>query len=91
MRHWSNERIPCAFIKSELYNAQADTGMIADVDSWIDTRQGINAPDTVGFNGCFNVSYRNKPSVDQKTEIFLMIAAMRRGVEFARRIFGETE
>ena len=91
MRRWSNDRTPCAFDKQELYNPQTDIGMIADIDGWIDGRQGLTASDTVGFNGCFNASYRNKPSADQKTDMFLAVAAMRRGINYIQRIFGETE
>ena len=90
MRRWSNDRTSCNFLKAQLYSS-TDTGLIADTDAWIETHSGNTSLDTVGFNGALNVAYRALPTVDQKTDIFLATAAMRRGPAYLKSIFGEVD
>lgn len=85
MRHWSVLRVPCAFTKTEL------AGLIADIDEWIDGRTGVAAPDAVGLNGALKGAYRSKPDDLQKNDLFLAVSAMRRGPDYIKRTFGETE
>lgn len=91
MRYISSQRLPCEVTKFQLYNPANNTGAIADVDAWIDSRVGLTAPDTVGFNGAINASYRAGISADIKALIFIAVAAARRGPEFVRSIFGEID
>lgn len=90
MRRWSNDRVPCGFTKFDLYNPQADTGAIADIDEWIDTHQGTTG-DTVGANGSLEVGMRSALSADQKTDILIGVVAMRRGIDYLRSVFGEVD
>lgn len=90
-RRWSNDRDSCNATKYQLYNPATDTGAIADVDAWRDSRTGLTAPDTVGFNGAFNASYRALFTPNQKTDIFIAVVAMSRGVEYLRSVFGDPE
>lgn len=91
MRWLSANRDPCAALKTEIYNPAANTGLVADLDDWIETHQGLTSPDTVGINGGINASYRNTFTAQQKTLVFCGIAAMRQGAAFARSIFGEID
>lgn len=91
MRRWSRDGAACSFIKDELYDPVTDTGMIADIDAWVDSRAGLTAPNNNGFNGAISASYRSKASADQKTDLLIAVAAMRRGINYLRSIFGETE
>ena len=61
MRYWS--QLPAsdpdkqvAATKYELYNPPADTGMIADLDTWLDAHNGNISADTVGANGAINLA-----------------------------------
>jgi hypothetical protein len=90
MRRWSTDKVTCNFLKTELYNSTTNTGAIADVDDWIDTHSGLTG-NTTGFNGAFSVVMRAALSADQKTDIFLAVAAMRRGLDYIRSVFGETD
>lgn len=58
MRRWSNDRVPCGFTKTALYNPANNTGAIASVDTWVDTHQGNTTPDSVGMNGALAVAMR---------------------------------
>lgn len=97
MRYWSTLPVgdadkSAAFSKFELYDANANTGLIADLDNWLDTHAGTTAPDTVGANGAINSSYRTKFTTGQKGLTVAVIALLRTGnVEFLRRIVGEVD
>ncbi len=91
MRRWSQDRVTCTFMKAQLYDAAANTGAIADCDNWIDTHAANTTPDNVGFNGALAAPMRSALTIDQKTDLFLIVAAMRRGVDYVRNIFGGTE
>jgi hypothetical protein len=91
MRRWSNERVPCGFTKFDLYNPSSDTGAIANVDAWVDTHQGNTTPDNVGMNGALVSTMRTALSAEQKTDILIAVAAMRRGVDYLRSVFGEVD
>lgn len=90
-RRWSNDLTPCAFTKLQLYDPVANTGAITECDNWIDTHGGNVSADTVGFNGALNVTIRALLTVNQKTDLFLTTAAMRRGLAYVQSVFGETE
>ena len=91
MRRWSNDLTSCAFTKLDLYNPTLNTGAIADTDSWIDTHGGNTTPDNVGFNGSLTVAMRAAMTVNQKTDMFLATAAMRRGIDYLRSVFGDID
>lgn len=91
MRRWSADRTPCAATKGQLYNPTANTGAVADVDAWIDGRTGNTAPDTVGFNGALAVAIRTALTADQKTDLLIAVAAMRRGLAYLQSVFGEVD
>ena len=90
-RRWSNDLTSCAFTKLDLYNPTLNTGAIADTDSWIDTHGGNTTPDNVGFNGSLTVAMRAAMTVNQKTDMFLATAAMRRGIDYLRSVFGDID
>ena len=91
MRRWSNDRTSCAFNKNDLYNPATDTGAIADTDGWIDTHGGNTTADNIGFNGALTVAMRAAMTINQKTDMFLATAAMRRGLEYLRSVFGDID
>ena len=91
MRKWSNERLLCGFSKFELYDSGANTGAIAETDDWIDSHSANTSADTVGFNGSLKVGMRATLAPDMKTDLFIAVAAMRRGVEYIRRLLGEVD
>jgi len=89
MRRWSKDGALCNFTKQALYNPQTDTGAIASVDTWIDTHQGNTTLDNIGMNGSLSIAMRSALSAEQKTDILIAIAAMRRGAEYLRSVFGQ--
>ncbi|HXF44871.1 MAG TPA: hypothetical protein VNK91_02015 [Burkholderiaceae bacterium] len=91
MRRWSNERTACAFLRAQLYDPAANTGAVAETDAWVDTHSGLTTPDTIGYNGALNVTMRAALSINQKTDLFLAVAAMRRGPDYVRSVFGEID
>ena len=91
MRRWSNDRTSCAFTKLDLYSPITNTGAIVDTDSWIDTHGGNTTADNIGFNGALTVAMRAAMTIDQKTDMFLATAAMRRGLEYLRSVFGDID
>lgn len=91
MRRWSNDRTSCAFTKPDLYNPTANTGAIADTDVWQDTHAGTTSADTVGYNGSLTVAMRAALTANQKTDVFLAVAAMRRGIDYLKSVFGEVD
>jgi len=92
MRRWSRDRIdPCNFLKNALYDPVANTGAVADTDAWQDTHAGNVSADTVGFNGSLSIAMRAAMILNQKTDLFLAVAAMRRGLEYVRSVFGEVD
>ncbi len=91
MRKWSAERTLCAFGKFELYDPAGNTGAVATTDDWIDSHAGLNSGDTVGYNGSLDVTVRAALTTDMKTDLFLAVAAMRRGVDYIRRLLGEVD
>ena len=91
MRRWSNDRTSCAFNKNDLYNPATDTGAIVNTDTWIENHQGLTSADTVGFNGALTVAMRAAMTINQKTDMFLATAAMRRGLEYLRSVFGDID
>lgn len=91
MRRWSADGVTAPFSKYDLYNPNTNTGAVADTDQWIDTHQGTTSPDTVGYNGSLSVPMRTALSLNMKTDLFLAVAAMRRGLAYVRSIFGEVD
>lgn len=91
MRRWSRDGVDCGFGKGQLYNPLTDTGAVADVDVWVDTHGGNTTPDNVGLNGALAVAMRAALSVNQKTDLLIAVAAMRRGIGYLRSVFGEVE
>ena len=91
MRKWSAERAICPFDKFSLYNPTANTGAVADTDARIDSHSGNTSVDTVGYNGSLSVAMRSALTADMKTDLFLSVAAMRRGVDYIRRLLGEVD
>jgi hypothetical protein len=91
MRRWSHDRIPCSFTKFDLYDPSTNSGAIADLDAWVDTHQGNTTPDNVGMNGALAVAMRSALSAEQKTDILIAVAAMRRGIEYLKSVFGEVD
>lgn len=92
MRICSNEGIqwPDGVNKYDLYNPSTNTGIITDVDTWIDDHQG-NTGDTVGFNGALPEPFRTNASLQLKTFVFVAVASMRAGEPFARKLLGEVD
>jgi hypothetical protein len=91
MRKWSSERALCPFPKFDLYNPTANTGSVATTDDWIDAHGSNVSPDTIGYNGSLIVAMRSALSADMKTDLFLAVAAMRRGGDYIRRLLGEVD
>lgn len=91
MRRWSQDLTGCTFSKSDLYNPSNNTGVVADVDAWVDTHSGNIAPDTVGMNGSLTIAMRAALSAEQKTDLLIAVAAMRRGIEYLKSVFGEVD
>lgn len=91
MRRWSKEGVPCGFLKTQLYSPLANTGAVANIDSWVDTHQGTAAPDNVGMNGALTVQMRTALSAEQKSDLLIAVVAMRRGIEYLKTIFGEVD
>lgn len=95
MRYWSDLPAddvdkPINATKFELYNPSNNTGMIADIDAWIDTHTGNTTDDNVGLNGAINASYRTKFSVGQKGFIVMAVAAARTGnLDILKRAIGK--
>lgn len=94
MRYWSNLPAgdadkPVSASKYELYDPNANTGMLADMDDWADARSGNTAPNTTGLNGAINASYRNKFTTGQKGVAFAAIVLARTGnMELLRMVLG---
>jgi len=91
MRRWSRDRVTCGFTKFDLYNPVSNTGAIADVDTWVDTHSGNTAANNTGMNGSLAVAMRTALSAEQKTDILIAVAAMRRGIDYLRSVFGEVD
>jgi hypothetical protein len=91
MRRWSRDGVSCAFLKDALYSPQADTGAVADIDTWVDTHSANTAADTVGVNGALSVAMRSALSVEQKSDLLIAVVAMRRGIDYLRSVFGEVD
>lgn len=91
MRRWSMDHTECSLLSAALYNPVSDTGVIAEIDAWRDSHAGNVAPDTVGFNGAINPTARAVLSANQKTDIFLAVVAMSRGIDYVRSVFGEVD
>jgi len=90
MRKWSGERLTCPFNKFALYDPTANIGAVVDTDNWIDTHSGLTG-NTTGFNGALTVAMRAALTGDMKTDLLLSVAAMRRGVDYIRRLLGEVD
>jgi hypothetical protein len=91
MRRWSADQVVCSFLKNDLYNPSDDTGAVADVDNWRDAHSGNTSVDTVGFNGALSVAMRSALSAEQKTDLLIADAAIVRGVDYLRSVFGEVD
>lgn len=97
MRYWS--RLPTgdsdrtvSASKYELYDPNANTGMIADLDNWLDTHSGNTTVDNIGINGAINTSYRSKFTTGQKGVTVAAIALARTGnIELLRSAFGDID
>lgn len=93
MRHWSmlpagDPDKPVSASKFELYDPNANTGMLADMDNWADSASGAAAPST-GLNSAINASYRNKFTIGQKGLAFAAIMLARTGnMDLVRSILG---
>lgn len=91
MRHWSNARVTCSFPRTQFYDPASNTGAIADADNWLDTHSGLTSADTVGFNGALAAAYRALLTAQQKNDLAMVVAAMRRGANYARTILGDLD
>lgn len=91
MRRWSNDGQACAFVKNDLYNPGNNTGAIAAIDDWVEGHQGNTAADTVGNNGALSVPMRAALAAEQKTDLLIAVAAMRRGLAYLKSVFGEVD
>lgn len=95
MRYWSTLPIgdadrSIAALKTEIYNPANNTGMIADIDGWVDTHSANTTSDSVGLNGAINSSYRAKFTTGQKGLALMAVVAMRTGnVEILKRALGQ--
>ena len=90
MRLWSRDGVTCDFSKAQLYDPVGNTGVVAETDDWIDGHSGLTG-DTIGYNGALNVTMRAALTIDMKTDLFLAVAAMRRGLDYVRRVLGEVD
>jgi hypothetical protein len=93
LRWWSKRfvEVPSSGItKYAIYDPGTDTGAVAETDDWIDDHAG-NVGDTVGYNGALSQPFRGAVSAEIKSELFLIVAAVRTDStgELARRIVGE--
>ncbi len=89
MRYWSAKREACAFTKPDLYSPSGNTGIIADLDNWIDTHSGTTSADTVGANGALTVPMRAALTTEQKGFLVAVIALLRTGnVELLKAVVG---
>lgn len=91
MRRWSRDRTTTAFLKGALYNPTNNTGAVAGVDDWVDTHGGTTTPDTVGMNGSLTAAMRTAMTAEQKTDLLIAVAAMRRGIGYLKSVFGEVD
>lgn len=79
MRYWSNLReLTGNFTKNDLKAAVDAT------DSWIDDNQ-------TGYNNALPEPFKSEATQAQKTLLFCAVAAMRVGVDFARKLFGNVD
>ena len=69
---------------------------LADV-SKIDIYQAVNATDgwiednAASFNSALPATPRTNLNAEQKTFVFLAVAAMRQGLDYSRRVLGEVD
>lgn len=79
MRYWSSQEEPIGDVtKQELLTA------VGDVDDWIESSQA-------NFNASLSNPFKSEATAEQKTLVFVAVAAMRQGPAFARTILGELD
>ena len=79
MRYWSRLFEPVTGIsKVELYTA------VGAMDDWIEANQAA-------INAALPQPFRANATAEQKTLLFMAVAAMRMGLAFARTVLGEVD
>jgi hypothetical protein len=93
MRYWSaqHESVGGGIVKNNLYNPVADTGMIAELDTWIDSHGGATG-NTTGINGAISEPCKSGLTTAQKGFAFALVALVRTGnMDSARAVVGEVD
>ena len=79
MRLWSKEReVVSGLTKQDIRDAVEDT------DQWIEDNQS-------SFNTALPAAAQANLTLDQKTMLFMGVAAMRANLAFAKQLFGEMD
>ena len=73
--------------KRDLYNPDTDTGLIDQVDDWIEAHQG-NVGDTTGFNGAIQEPCKSGLTTTSKGFILAIVVLARYNPDLARQVLG---
>jgi len=73
--------------KADIYNPTANTGLIAQLDDWMDTHQG-NTGSTVGVNGAIQEPCKSNLTVATKGFVLALVVLARYNPEMARQVIG---
>lgn len=95
MRWWSvhEHAIEQPFVtmsKNDIYNPNTNTGLIADVDNWVDTHSG-NSCNTTGFNGALQEPCRSELIAGTKGFVMSMTVLARYNPELCKNILGDID
>jgi len=92
MQWWSRhehavEQPFAGITKADVYNPIANTGLIAQVDDWMDSHQG-NTCDTTGANGAIQEPCKSGLTTSTKGFVLACIVLARYNPEMAKQILG---
>ena len=73
--------------KGDIYNPTANTGLIAQLDDWMEAHQG-NTGDTVGVNGAIQEPCKSNLTTATKGFVLAVIVLARYNPELARQVLG---
>ena len=93
MRFWSaqHEGVGSGVVKASIYNPVANTGLVAELDDWIDGHGGATG-NTTGINGAISEPCKSGLTTAQKGLAFALVALVRTGnMDLARAVVGEVD